>query len=335
MEWEASDRCNLAGCENDRPSPRALEAIQRPTSPMLTDHWDPQDSVLRSTLGRQHGVPADQVFLTSGAMGAIRYSFEVFGNQSDRIGLLSPDWPGFRFFAERSRRQVTWLEHHDFPFHFTIDEVAKFVNDNGVDFTVVSNPSAVTGKLWSREDIDALLQECPRTMFVIDEADAIYPTLSVSSLVNHHDNVLVLGSFSKFYGLSGLRIGYLICPAQYSWAFENTIDVIELTSLAIVAAREALCDTEYQQQTQREVAGNLERLTTAAATSNYQLVPGSQCFAAYLYGGEHVPDPLIVLADKGIDLVPAKWFGLPRGGRLNLRNPGSIDRLISALDVAS
>ncbi|WP_327417455.1 aminotransferase class I/II-fold pyridoxal phosphate-dependent enzyme [Streptomyces sp. NBC_01233] len=331
METQPTKRCNLAGCENDRPSPRALAAVQTPTAEMLTDHWNPQDARLRGDLAALHGVDPDLVFLTSGAMGAVRYAFEVFGVSAQHIGLLRPDWPGFRYFADRVGVRTSWLEHTRFPFQFEVDDVVRFVQYQGIDFVIISNPSAVTGRFWRRDEVDQLANACPQTMFVVDEADTIYPHLSSASLANDHRNVLFLESFSKFFGLSGLRIGYLVTPAAYVDDFDRTIDPIELTSLAIIAARESLTDTAYQHTTQREVEDNLAKVTAAVAQTPYRLAPRSQCFAAYLYGDETVTDPWIALGERGVDLVPASWFNLDRGGRLNLRNPNSIDRLVAAL----
>jgi histidinol-phosphate aminotransferase len=326
-----TERCNLAGCENDRPSPRALAAVQNPSAEVLIDHWAPQDTQLRSDLGLLHGVDAAQVFLTSGAMGAIRYAFEVFGVSAQHIGLLRPDWPGFRYFSDRVRTRISWLERPVFPFQFEVDEMVRFVRDHGIDFVIFSNPSAVTGRFWMRDEIEQLLSTCPQTMFVVDEADTIYPHLSSASLANSHRNVLFLESFSKLFGLSGLRIGYLVTPEEYADVFDWTIDPFELTSLAIIAARESLGDTEYLRTTQREVEENLSKVTAAVERTPYQLAPRSQCFAAYLYGSESVADPWIALREREVDLLPASWFHLDRGGRLNLRNPQSIDKLVATL----
>ncbi|MFJ9752897.1 aminotransferase class I/II-fold pyridoxal phosphate-dependent enzyme [Streptomyces chartreusis] len=331
LEMSPNERCNLAGCENDRPSPLALAALSNLSPEMLTDHWDSQDAKLRKELGTLHGVDPGQVFLTSGALGAIRYSFEVFGRNAEHIGLLRPDWPGFTHFANKVSARQSQLEKLEFPFQFEVDDIARFVTDNGIDFLIISNPSAVTGRFWMAHEVKSLIGSCPNTMFVVDEADTIYPNLSSAGLVNEHRNVLFLESFSKFFGLSGLRVGYLVTPLDYANAFDQTIDTMELTSLALVAARAALADVEYQRTTQREVVANLGKISRAVAASPYLLAPGSQCFAAYLYAESPIEDPWLTLREHGVDLVPASHFLLERGGRLNLRNPHAIDAFVSTM----
>ncbi|MGI5466225.1 aminotransferase class I/II-fold pyridoxal phosphate-dependent enzyme [Streptomyces sp. CA-132043] len=206
-----------------------------------------------------------------------------------------------------------------------------FVRADGLDFVIFSNPSAVTGRRWSTEEISTLLSACPDTLFVIDEADSIYPHQSGSPLVNTYANALFLHSFSKFYGLSGLRIGYLVTPRAYAHHLARTISPAELASIAIVAARAALGDTDYQHTTQRTVERNLDTLTHAVRSTSIRLAPHTSCFAAYLTARDETLDLPRELAHLGVDIVPGSAFGLTHGGRINLSNPALIDRLVEVL----
>lgn len=331
LDAAPDERCNLAGCENVDVSERARRAIVDPAPEWLRDHWLAQDDALRRDLAAFHHVDPRQVFLTSGAIGGIRYAFEIFTRPGTNIGLLRPEWPGFLFYAERGRTRVTYLDRPDFPFAFQPADLIDFVTHSAVDFVIISNPSAVTGLLWEPDQVADVLAHCPDTLFVLDEADSIYPHLSAAHLADEYANAVYLGSFSKFYGLSGLRIGYVVTPAEHADHFERTINPAELASVAIVAAREAFDDTAYHQRTQATVEQNLLRLQGAVATTPFQLVEGSRCFAAYLWSDAPAEDPVDFLARHGIDLVPGAVFGLDRGGRLNLSDPQAIDRLVTAL----
>jgi histidinol-phosphate/aromatic aminotransferase/cobyric acid decarboxylase-like protein len=326
-----SDTCNLAGCENSQISTLSRDAIANPDHALLRDHWYSQDEHLRAELAALHGVPTAQVFLTSGAMGAIRYAFEVFVEAGMRVGLLRPEWPGFRFFVEHARAEALHLDTLSYPFQHQATDVIDFVRATGVKFVIFSNPSAVTGHLRDRGEVATLLAACPETFFVIDEADSIRPELSAAGLVNAHANALFLHSFSKFYGLSGLRIGYLISPEAYVSDFERTINPIELASLSILAAKAALADTVYQDGTQRAVAGNLLALSKALHNTAYSVTANSQCFATFLWAAEPLEDPDLVLERKGITIAQGKIFGISRGGRVNLSDGRAIRTLIQAL----
>jgi histidinol-phosphate aminotransferase len=326
-------RCKLSGCENSHVSPRALDVIGSPSAALLRDHWNSQDNHLRDDLGELHGVRPDKIFLTSGALNAVRYAFDVFVTSGTRVGILRPDFPGFRHFAERTKADIHYLDKPEFPFTFRPDDVIEFVGTHDIDFLILSNPSAATGVLWDVGEVTRVLVSCPDTLFVIDEADSIYPTLSAAHLAEEHDNCLVLQSFSKFYGLSGLRIGNLITPEVYRDAFSNTINPAELTSVAILAAQAALGDTDYQEETQSMVASSLTTLRSALAATKWQLVETPRCFASYVWAPEPELDPFEALRVREVDIVPARAFGLERGGRINLSDPEKISRLADEINA--
>jgi histidinol-phosphate aminotransferase len=324
------DRVNLCGCENVTVSARAIKAICNPDPEWLRAHWLAQDVVLRRDLGEFHQVDADQVFLTSGAIGGIRYAFELFTRPGTRVGYMRPEWPGFRHYAEKARTQISDLTRPHFPFTFTPAGLVDFVRAADRQFVILSNPSAVTGHLWEPDEVAEVLAACPDTLFVIDEADAIYPRLSSAHLAATYRNGVWLGSFSKFYGLSGLRIGYVVTPREHAAAFDKMVNPAELASVAIVAAREAFHDTTFHDTTQRTVQDNLAKVTAAVADGPWQLVPGSRCFAAYLWADSSLEDPVDYLAARGIDLIGGRTFGLDRGGRLNLSDPAAVAALVAA-----
>lgn len=324
--------CRLDGCENDRVSPAALDAVRGARPEHLMLRWDAQDPGLRTDLAVMHGVDAGQVFVCAGGTDAVRTAFDVFGPPARTVGLLSPDWPGFRYFAERTGAAVVTLNSTDFPHHFDVHDVAAFCADNDVDVVVVSNPSAVTGRFWHPDEIGELLRAAPGTMFVIDEAGSIYPDKSSARLTNRFDNVVFVGSLSKFLGLSGLRVGFVIAPDSLRPAFKSTVNHVGLASVAIAAGRAAIADAAYQRETQRGTEHNRARLTAALRHSPYFVAEDSESFVCYLTADDSVPDPYDSLKRLGIDLAPGSVFGLSRGGRLNLRSRPRVDQLILALD---
>src|SRR3954447_10491513 len=84
LDSEEDSRCKLSGCENSHVSPRALAAIGSPSAGLLRDHWNSQDNHLRKDLGELHDVHPDRIFLTSGALNAIGYAFDVFVTSDTR-----------------------------------------------------------------------------------------------------------------------------------------------------------------------------------------------------------------------------------------------------------
>jgi histidinol-phosphate aminotransferase len=316
---------DCSGCENIDAAAsvkQTLTAAIQQHPELIWDHWNPQDSNLRGKIAALHGVAAGQVFLTSGAIAGIDYTYKVFSKPGIRTGLRRPDWPGFRHYADFYRTKTVWLENLVFPFEIGNAAIGELVHREKVDLMVLANPVPVQGHQMDRAEVAELLAASPETLFLIDEADTTTPAAQAAGLVAEHSNAIFLGSLSKFYGLSGLRLGYLITPTVYAEHFRRTINVIEVSSLAILAGNVVMDDNRYQQETQARVAESIEILTKTCAGTSYQFAATPHCFGGFLYSEDR--NPVEDLATAGLKILQAQYFGLPegvKGGRFNLSNP--------------
>jgi len=318
---------DCSGCENLGVADSVLQNLSRAirNSPELVwDHWNPQDPNLRGKIAKLHGVDADQVFLTSGALSGIDYCFRIFTKEGTTTGFLRPEWPGFEHYADFNRNQKRYVENLEFPFAISAQIISEFATREQLGFMIFANPVPVNGNLISAGGVEKILRENPATMFIVDEADTVSPDTQAAHLATEYENVVFLGSLSKFYGLSGLRIGYLITPKPYAEAFRNTINVIEVSSLAILAGNAVIEDDSYQRQTQRNVAESIRILEEACRGTSYKIAATPHCFACYLYSDTR--NPREDLGGYGIKILPGQYFGLPdgvSGGRFNLSDPAN------------
>lgn len=313
------------GCENIDAPESVIDLLSKAVKnhpELIWDHWNPQDKNLRNKIAKLHNVDPEQVFITSGAIAGIDYCFRIFTQAGTKTGIRKPDWPGFDHYADFNENQKFYLENFDFPFNIGSEKISQFVKEKNIDFMIIANPVPVQGHLIPQDEIEKLLADNPETLFIVDEADTVTPETQAAHLASKYDNVIFLGSLSKFYGLSGLRIGYLICPSAYIKDFKNTINVIEVTSLAILAGNIILDDKKYQQQTQKNVADSIKILEEACIGTTYKLSATPHCFGAYLYS--ETRNPKNDLEKQGIKILEGQYFGLPdsvNGGRFNLSNP--------------
>jgi histidinol-phosphate/aromatic aminotransferase/cobyric acid decarboxylase-like protein len=199
---------------------------------LIWDHWDSQDLNLRSKIAKLHGVDVSQVFITSGALSGIEYCFKIFSKYNLNVGIIKPDWPGFEYFADFYRTNKFILEATEPPFGFDLERINNFVNSNNLEMMIFANPTPINGNYLDSDFLTKMLNGSKETLFIIDEADTINPEKQSAHLVNSNDNVIFLGSLSKFYGLSGLRIGYLVCPISLVEAFQKTVSVAEVTIIS-------------------------------------------------------------------------------------------------------
>ena len=195
---------------------------------------------LRSLIAGRIAVPADQVVLGAGATGVVLQALQALTVPGDAIAMSSPTFDGYPIIAEMARlKSVTIaLDEHG---HNDLDGLA----DAGADarVVVVCRPHNPTGTLEPTAQLFRFLRRVPRdTIVVLDEAYIEFAApeqrIDVAALVGRFPNVVVVRTFSKAYGLAGLRIGYGLASGELArmlWSQQLPFG-IAMTSLPAVAA---------------------------------------------------------------------------------------------------
>jgi histidinol-phosphate aminotransferase len=195
---------------------------------------------LRSLIAGRVGVRDEQVVIGVGATGVILQVLLAVTSPGEKMVMTSPTFDGYPIFAQMARLESVTLAldahgHHD------LEAMADAAADARV--VVVCRPHNPTGTVESAADIEHFLQRVPSdTVVVLDEAyvEFLPPEFRIDAptLVARYPNVVVLRTFSKAYGLAGLRIGYGFCApdlARRLWAMQPPFG-IGITSLVAVAA---------------------------------------------------------------------------------------------------
>jgi histidinol-phosphate aminotransferase len=195
---------------------------------------------LRALIAGRIGVHHEQVIIGSGATGVIMQVLSAVTSPGDRLVMTSPTFDGYPIFAQQARlTPVTVpLDEHG---HHDLDAMAEAASQARV--VVVCRPHNPTGTIEPAADIELFLQRVPSdTVVLLDEAyvEFLAPEhrLDALSLVERYPNLVVLRTFSKAYGLAGLRIGYGFCApdlARRLWMMQLPFG-IGITGLVAVAA---------------------------------------------------------------------------------------------------
>jgi histidinol-phosphate aminotransferase len=195
---------------------------------------------LRNLIAHHIGVDNNQVVLGAGSTGVVLQILHAVTKPGDRIVLTEPTFDGFPIMAQMARlQQVTVpLDGHG---HHDLDAIADAAAD--AEVVVVCRPHNPTGTIESAEEIERFLQRVPpETVVLLDEAyiEFVAPEhrLDTAALVRRFPNVVVLRTFSKAYGLAGLRIGYGFGSPELVdrlWSMQLPFG-ISITSAAAVAA---------------------------------------------------------------------------------------------------
>jgi histidinol-phosphate aminotransferase len=195
---------------------------------------------LRNLIAGRIGVPADQVVLGAGATGVVLQALQALTVPGDAIAMSSPTFDGYPIIAEMTRlRSLTVaLDKHG---HNDLDGLADAAADARV--VVVCRPHNPTGTLEPTAQLFRFLRRVSGdTIVLLDEAYIEFAApehrIDVAALVRRFPNVVVVRTFSKAYGLAGLRIGYGLASGELArtlWSQQLPFG-IAMTSLPAVAA---------------------------------------------------------------------------------------------------
>jgi histidinol-phosphate aminotransferase len=210
-------------------------------------------ATLRGLIAGRLGVRDEQVIPGAGATGVVMQVLHAVTAPGDRLVMTSPTFEGYPIFA-----QMAGLEPVTVPLdahgHHDLDALADAASDAKV--VVLCRPHNPTGTLESADEVERFLRRVPSdTVILLDEAyiEFIAPEYRLDgvALVRRFPNVVVLRSFSKAYGLAGLRIGYGFGAPELArslWTMQLPFGMAITSAVAVAASYDA--DTQLRQRIQ-------------------------------------------------------------------------------------
>lgn len=246
-EFGAKKWTKLASNENLLgPSPRALIAIRKELAHIYLYPEGPC-TVLRKALAERFAIPERMIVISNGADNVILMIANAFVNEGDEVVMADPTFPVYTNATQIMGGKPIKVKLKDFT--HDLDGMLKRVSQK-TKLVFVCNPNNPTGTTVSVEALNVFLSRLPkRVIVVLDEAygdfveDAFYP--NGLDYVKQRRQVIVLRTFSKVYGLAGLRIGYALGREDLVNCLYQVRDPFPVHRLAQVAALAALNDDEH------------------------------------------------------------------------------------------
>jgi len=250
LDMDPDDLVKLSSNENPfGPSPAAVEAI-RETAPHVHTYPKAVHTDLTDAIARRWGLESGQVWLSPGGDGVLDYLARALLSPGDRV--LVPD-PGFAYYPMSARYRDAEVDTYPLRktdgFRQSAETILDWYDDHRIVY--VTTPHNPTGSEMGLGELKTLAHETgDETLVLVDEAYAEFTeTESARRLVEEREDVAILRSFSKAYGLAGLRLGYGIVPSAWADAYERVNTPFAVNSLACRAGLAALEDRDHIQQT--------------------------------------------------------------------------------------
>jgi histidinol-phosphate aminotransferase len=317
------------------PSPRAIEAIEQAARSGEL-HRYPSSTVprLRKAVAEFHGFSPKQVLPSAGSTQPWDLVLRALSQPGDELLWTEPSYVSFEALALINHRTPVMLKLVD-PFDVTVDAVLSHVTER-TRFIFLSSPNGTTSRLVVLDTIRAIAAGAPDALVVVDEhfveAATEYPAVSAVNLVNHVENVLVTRTFSKLYGLAGLRVGYAVGDPDVIALLMQVKPNWPVSIVAEEAALAALADQEHlERNRQAAIQGRATLQRGLAAWPELVIVPhaeGNYLLARCVSKGMPPEQLVDLLAREGVMI---------RGGliegyvRIAVGRPEENERLLQAL----
>ncbi len=316
------------------PPPAVVGALQGQVE-RLNRYPDPAKSLMRRRIAERCELPSARVAVGNG-------SCEILMAAAD--ALLEPGaeliyaWPSFSIYphvaalsgARAIEVPLDAEQRHD------LDAMAREVTA-ATRLILVCNPNNPTGTALALDAIDAFLADLPRHVAVIlDEAyvefNALQDPGDSLDLVERHPNLIILRTFSKVYGLCGLRAGYALGPEEFRLAIDRVRQPFSVNALAQAAAAEAI---QHQDEVERRVEATVvERAWLESELEGRGLATSdSQANFVWVGLGDHDEPPIVDgLAQRGVIVRSGAALGAEGNLRVTLGTRPQNQRFLAALD---
>lgn len=327
----ADEVIKLASNENALgPSPLAMKAMRRCAAQMHR-YPDGDAYYLKRALARKLDVKPEEVLPTNGSNEAIELLAHVFLGAGTSIVTGSHAFVVYRLVAAMFRAEAITVPMKDYA--YDMEAILKAIRpDTRIVF--VGNPNNPTSTMVDGRAIDAFMAAVPEeTVVCFDEAyiELLPPERQPDTLkyVREGRNVVVLRTFSKTYGLAGLRIGYALAPRECVQLLNRVRQPFNVNGMALAAAEAAVGDDAHVRKSRKLVSQGLAYFEQELARMKIPYVPAVANFMLVEVGeGRRVFDQM---QRKGVIARPMDGYGLGRFVRVTVGTAEENQKCIAVL----
>lgn len=334
-EYGITGAIKLASNENPLgPSPRALEAI-REILPTVHQYPDADSRLLKAKLAQRFGISPECFVPANGSNEIIELTLRVFLRPGGEVIMPDPCFSLYRKFTQASDGIPVPVPLRDF--RIDLRAMAERITAK-TRVVFITNPNNPTGTIVTKTEFEEFLKAVPvSAVVVLDEAYGEFVSDPDTPLGKEYLQgppwIITLRTFSKVYGLAGLRIGYGFAPRELTLYLNKVRQPFNVSALAQAAACAALDDENHLEKTLQVVREGRAFLTQEFDRLGLDYVPSQSNFIMIRVGthSDRVYDRLL---RQGVIVRPLHSFGYPEHLRITVGTPEENQRFITTFDQA-
>jgi len=322
----------LASNENPLgPSPKAIQAIKDKIGE-INLYPDDNCFYLKKKMSEVFSIDMENIIVGSGSVELIELIFKAYVNPGDEIIMSEPSFIMYKITCQifGGKRIAVPLKNYSHD----IETILKAIT-NKTKIIIVDNPINPTGTIIEKNAFDYFIRKIPdNVLLVVDEAYKEYiDNKDYPDTINYlhgHPNLILLHTFSKIYGLAGLRVGYGFSSKEIISALMKVRLPFNVNSIAQIAAKAALEDTEFVKKSLENNETGKRFLYEEFKKLGLEYIPTYGNFILTNFVSE-AKEIFEAAQKRGVVLRTVYEYGLPNSLRITIGTPEQNRRLITVL----
>lgn len=313
------------------PSPKALKAIAKEAKKLQT-YPEQKATLLRQALAKKHRVLPENIICGNGSDDILQIIAATYLNAGDEVIISKNTFSIYELVSRIFEGSLLLVHLRDYK--IDLDAIAKLITGK-TKIVFLTNPNNPTGTIFTAAEFDAFMQKVPeKVLVVVDEAYAEFVESKdfPNSLkyVRQGRNLIVLRTFSKYYGLAGLRIGYGIARKGLIYPMFKVKMPFNVNRLAQAGAIAALADNAFLKKTYKN---NLEGKKHLYKEFEKLGLEYKKSEANFIFINIRRPADEFCknLLSLGVSVRPLSSFGLPEAIRVSIGTKEQNKKLVAIL----
>jgi histidinol-phosphate aminotransferase len=287
----------------------------------------PEYAEAKPELAAFFGVAESELLITNGTDEAIQVLINTYVDDGDDVLILRPSYAMYRFYAEVAGAAVREV---DFPsdLSFPLDQILASIRPD-TRAILIANPNNPTGTGIDVAGIQQIIEAAPDAAILIDEAYFDFSGVTVLPLLPRYANLFVSRTFSKVYGMAAMRFGCLFSQAENVRMMHKAQSPYSVNTLAALAARAAIRDTQYVRDYVCEVLAAREMIFQGLRELNIHAYPSQANFILFEAG-----DRAIAIRDelrRRHVLVRDRSYEIPGAVRVTVGTRAQSEKFLTEL----
>lgn len=240
-----------------KPSPRCLDVLKKITLEDIYLYDLSYKDELVEAISDNTGISTNNIFIHNGSSEVIKSIFSIILSEGDVILVPSPGWSYYKSVADSIFAKSLYYnvcEGED-SYYYDVDDLLQKAMEYSPKIIVITSPQMPTGCEISHDEISKVIELNQNSIIMLDEAYWGYEDYSNSfekEIITKYSNIVISRTFSKFYGLANIRIGYGLCSYPLRRTIGLDLPLFRVSGISRKIAKEAILDTDYYSSMRKE-----------------------------------------------------------------------------------